>query len=319
LERVSVVMATYNGARYIEEQINSILAQTHRPSRIVVRDDGSSDETLSIASEILGKSGIAHTITENAYRLGVRGNFSALLEGVDSEYVALCDQDDVWPADKLSLSLAALTENPQANLAFTDAALVSGSGAPLPGRLWEKVGLSQDLVNGWQTRDNGPALLKSNMVTGATILLRGSFLQQALPIPAGVVHDHWLALVANYMGGSVPVARPLLSYRQHENNVLGAGGGKLATLRRRVELVGQQHDRLAFHEALYERVAPLSRYDRALEYLANEIAFLRERCELPARAVARMPKVRHLWRQGLYGQYASGSSSAMVDIARRPT
>jgi glycosyltransferase involved in cell wall biosynthesis len=318
-DSVAVVMATYNGAPYIEEQLRSILDQTYPPSKILIRDDGSTDGTDEIARAILNDAAIEYSVVVNARRLGVTKNFEALLQDADSDYVALCDQDDVWASEKLDLSLAALRQHPQAKLCFTDAGLISSAGESLPGRLWDTVGLDANLVRGWLGRDNGPMLLRDNVVTGATMVVRrDGFLRHALPFPDGALHDYWLALVGTYVGGTVPISLPLLNYRQHENNAIGADMGRLDTVKRRINRASKQQHRLVFHEALLDRVAPQCQDDAALQFLRDEVAFIRRRCELPERAIPRLSKVLSYGRRGLYGRYASGLPSALVDIKQRP-
>ena len=99
---ISVALCTFNGARYLSEQLASILGQSRRPDQIVVCDDGSEDGSLELATRMLEGSGIDHRVSRNPVRLGPSGNFAHALGSCEHEIVALCDQDDVWHPAKLA-------------------------------------------------------------------------------------------------------------------------------------------------------------------------------------------------------------------------
>lgn len=222
--RIDILLATYNGAAFLEEQIDSILRQSHENWRLLVRDDGSTDRTV----EILEQSAKDHPdkillIADNDGNLGCTGNFNRLMERSTAEYVALCDQDDVWLAHKLAASMERMQvlerdhgpETPV--LVHTDLRTVDRSLKIIGPSLWQYQGLNPADAN-----DFG-RLLIHNVVTGCSMLINRALKERALPIPAEAkVHDWWIALVASAFGTTGAVSAPTALYRQHGSNVMGA-------------------------------------------------------------------------------------------------
>lgn len=224
--KILILMATYNGERYIDQQLESIAMQTYRDWELWVRDDGSSDDTLSIVHGFAKDyPGQVRIIEDNYNSLGPCRNFAKLMqlavEESEAEYIALCDQDDVWLAEKLSLELEKLQKLPsdQPKLVFSDLEVVDENGEVLHPSFWEME--SYDPVAGVRI----PALLSRNVVTGCTILMNRHLLETAVPIPmAAPIHDWWLALVASVFGNIDHVSSSLVRYRQHGHNAIGAKG-----------------------------------------------------------------------------------------------
>ena len=224
MPKVLILMATYNGERFIGEQLESIAAQTHREWELWVRDDGSSDATLSVVRDFAGRHpGRVRVIEDDEKHLGPCRNFARLMELAlresDAEYFALSDQDDVWREDKLEVQLDAirgLLEDRPA-LVFSDLEVVDEALRVLHASFWKMA--RYDPVRGVRI----PALLSRNVVTGCTILMNRLLLKQALPVPQEApIHDWWLALVASVFGSIVHVPRALVQYRQHGSNAIGA-------------------------------------------------------------------------------------------------
>jgi len=220
--RVVVLLATYNGAAYLPEQLASYRAQTHADWTLLWRDDGSTDATEAVMADFAARvgAGRCRRLAEPAGRLGVRESFLALLRAAlpslaPGDAVAFSDQDDVWLAEKLARGMAALAGVPDGMPALACARqhLVDARGAP--------VGESPAL-----RRPPGfPAALTQNIATGCTILLNraAATLVAASTPPDTTLHDWWSYLLVSAAGGRVLVdADPLVLYRQHAANVVGA-------------------------------------------------------------------------------------------------
>jgi glycosyltransferase involved in cell wall biosynthesis len=221
---ISVVLCTYNGEKYLEQQLLSILNQTRLPDEIILSDDGSGDQTLAIAHRVLDSTrttDIRVSVLTRGSPLGAAGNFSAALAEATGDLIALSDQDDVWEPDKLEVLTEVFSTHPDVLLVHTDATLIDASGRTT-GTLMATLNLTGGERKALLARRGLETLLRRNVVTGATVMLRGSLLQQALPIPHGWVHDEWLALVAALQGGLFFDERPLLRYRIHRDNAIGA-------------------------------------------------------------------------------------------------
>ena len=204
---VSVALCTYNGARYLAEQLESIVAQTHRRLEIVVVDDASSDDTVAIASRFAAQDARIR-IVRNETNLGFRANFERALGLCRGELIAPCDQDDVWETNKVARLLDALGER---SLSYCDSTLVDGANTATGMRM-------SSIVPMLSTDDPAPFAF-GNCVSGHAMLFRRELLASALPIPPEFFYDWWIAAVAASQAGIVYCAESLVRYRQHGDNV----------------------------------------------------------------------------------------------------
>ena len=241
--RVSVILCTYQGERFLAEQLQSTFAQTWRPDEIIVSDDASTDATIAIAEKMLRSSGIAYELHANAQNLGFRQNFAQAMQRASGDILFLSDQDDVWHPEKIARMLLPF-ERPETVMAFHDAALVDSRLQPLAPSFWRT--MSFDSAP-FQKKDYH-RLLVSNVVQGSASAFRRSLLADALPIPDCAIHDEWLALFAALRGGLVPVPDVLMQYRQNEGNAIGAGAvtmrRQLSWLRHFREKIEKSHQEL---------------------------------------------------------------------------
>ena len=231
---IEVVMAVYNGINYLEQQILSIYQQTLRPKKLLVRDDCSSDGSLELLKSLSRKWPGWIEIMDSNERVGAAANFGKLLRNSRSPYVALADQDDLWDANKLEvcyqlcrrLEMKIGIDVPV--LIHSDLRIIDDIGRHLSDSFFEYQGFDP-------YRTDVDELLIQNIVTGCSSLVNRSLLNRALPLPDHpVMHDLWLALVASEFGSIGFIPQPLLSYRQHRTNVIGASGLGLSYLLKRV-------------------------------------------------------------------------------------
>jgi glycosyltransferase involved in cell wall biosynthesis len=233
--RVSVVMATWNGARFLPEQLRSIANQTHVPDEIWVGDDGSTDDTLKIV-ERFRVGGLRIHIVSQSVQMGSTRNFESLLPRCTGDVVLFSDQDDVWHPNRVARSVAELQAYPAIPYTFSDAQIVDEAGRPVGTTLFSAArfdGAEQETFNrgeGWR------ALLRRNVVTGATLAVRRNVLQRVLPIAAGWVHDAWIAWMLEATTPGRVIAESLIDYRRHGSQQIGAFvptlSGALAWLKR---------------------------------------------------------------------------------------
>lgn len=219
MQKYSVAIATFNGEKYIGEQILSIVHQTVPPSEIIISDDGSTDNTKKIITRILSKNNISYKIIDNNIEHGVVGNFTNAIMNCSNEIIFTSDQDDVWKENKAQIILNEFDKNQEASLVFTDAELVNSNLGSLNSSLWESVGvLKKDYVkNLWFEH-----LLRNCLVTGATMAFKKRLFINNIPIPKEWLHDGWLSWMAVLENGLVAVKKETILYRQHANNTIGA-------------------------------------------------------------------------------------------------
>jgi len=198
-------MATYNGAKYLQEQLQSFADQTLQPDELIITDDCSTDETETIVSEFARTSQFKVEFYRNEKNLGYCGNFNAALMKVTGDLVFLSDQDDVWFPEKIAHMVRVATANPDALVLMNDAALTDGE----LNEVWlTKVG---------QIRDAGLPL--DSFVMGCCCAIRRKLLDFCLPIPEGLrAHDSWLVKIAEGLNAKVVDVRILQYYRRHESN-----------------------------------------------------------------------------------------------------
>lgn len=221
---VQVLLATYNGERFLREQIESILAQTLPGVTILARDDGSSDSTPQILEDYAHRfPGRIRILPATAPAAGARGNFLALLRAAAAPYVAFADQDDVWLPQKLELQMNAMRSLEQRHgpdaplLVFSDLQVVSDDLATLAPSFWRYRGIQPRNIH------RLGRLLMENVLTGCTALLNAPLAHLARSMPrSAVMHDWWVALLASTLGHATFLDQRLVLYRQHENNLIGA-------------------------------------------------------------------------------------------------
>lgn len=258
-----VIMATYNGERYVREQVESILAQTVKPSRIIIRDDGSTDKTLTILHDLKAESEINIDIVHDGLNLGYIKNFEKMTEYVASEFVFFSDQDDIWVENKAETVLAIFSKQHHANVVFSDAWLINNDMIKL-GTLWQHVNFTP--ASGDIALEK---ILINNVVTGATMAVRKSFLDAVTPFPPKIPHDYWLASNACALGSLVPVEEKLILYRQHENNQIGA---KKSTFSGKLSAAfdsKKRNKRIAHYREIYDLVHALRQSQQTPEINAT--------------------------------------------------
>jgi len=217
-ELVSVVMATFNGEKYIREQLDSILNQGYRHLEVIIVDDASTDATQAIL-EAYSHRDNRISIHYSEKNHGALASFEHGLELASGEFVVFADQDDVFESRKVSLLVEALKKNPHRDMAVSDLALMNGQGEKIDDSMWHHQRL--------RVKEGKPfsQLLYMNFTTGCAMMIRRRLLDRALPFPAGcIVHDWWLSVVccSSAGGGLTLLTKPLTRYRQHGSNIIGS-------------------------------------------------------------------------------------------------
>jgi len=208
-------MAAYNGARYIYEQINSILPQLDQEAEIIVIDDSSTDDTVKVV-EGIGDGRIR--LIRHDRNLGVVKTFERAIRESRGEIIFLADQDDVWHADKVAMMHGVFSSDPLVTLVLCNGELIDSIGRPLSRELFRESVFLPGLL---------PNLIK-NRYQGSAMAFRRDVLEAVLPFPDGIpMHDSWIGLVNSMIGRAVYVPEKLLFYRRHEGNVTGTQHGSL--------------------------------------------------------------------------------------------
>ena len=221
MSKISILLSTYNGEKYLKAQLDSLFSQSYKNFKLIARDDSSSDKTLEIL-----KSYDIELLPSNE-NLGVKSSFETLLkyafENSDADYFMFCDQDDVWNQDKVKLTLQKMYEMEKLYkntpiLVHTDLEVVDENLHTINPSFMKLQNLNEK-----KNRLNN--LLIQNTITGCTVMINRDLAKLCLPMSSNaIVHDWWVGLVASYFGKIGYVDDSTIKYRQHTSNTIGAKG-----------------------------------------------------------------------------------------------
>lgn len=324
---ISVAMATYNGARFLSEQLRSLAGQELLPTELVVTDDGSTDGTPDLIEAFGASAPFQVRVHRNAERLGVLRNFEKALSLCSGDIIFLSDQDDVWLPAKIRTVVGAFEAQPDALVVLNDKIITDENLVPSGSTMLAN-------IRGFGSPD-------SNFVAGCCAAFRRQWLDFALPIPEGPpAHDSWLLGLAHRLGKVRIIERPLQYYRRHSENVSQnnySAGRRVGLLDRiRVELRGEAteetapeaywHIFLAWHKAEADRIGDraarlgiLGPGDGAARALAEIDRMVRAgKARLHISRLARHRRagpVWRLWKSGGYNLF-TGWKSVLKDLLR---
>lgn len=313
---LSIALASYNGERYIAEQLDSIARQTRLPNELIISDDASSDATLAIARDFARRAPFPVSVLQNSERAGSTHNFEIAIHACKGDIIFLCDQDDVWYPDKISLIEERFINNPDAGIVFTDADVVDENLHPIGRRLWQIYKFGPNKQARFVANDALGVLLKQPVVTGATMAFRSSYRDLVLPIPK-TWHDAWIALLIGATSHLDALPAQLIAYRQHGGNQLGI---PRAGRNRGKSCAAIYGPRVLLYEAIRKRLEKSEERFRVSEQtirrLDEKLVFLRASAALPQPRWRRLPVALHELLALRYHSYAHGLTSFCKDLLR---
>ncbi|WP_314065801.1 glycosyltransferase family 2 protein [uncultured Vagococcus sp.] len=220
---ITVCMATYNGEKFIEKQLSSILSQLEVTDEVIIVDDCSSDQTVSLIKKMNIASPIKVTIDVNQQNQGPIGSFQKAISKAKGDYIFLSDQDDQWLPNKVEMVMKAFKET-KADLVVHDSLVVDGKG--------NRLNDSWNEYNANQFSETIIKNIKKNGYTGCMMAFTSTLARKALPFPEKIeMHDQWLALVAIVTHSKIVLIKePLMNYVRHGGNVTGMKQRKITTM-----------------------------------------------------------------------------------------
>ncbi|MBA3257471.1 MAG: glycosyltransferase family 2 protein [Pyrinomonadaceae bacterium] len=326
-DKISIAMCTYNGERYLRDQLASIAAQTRPPDELVVCDDRSTDATCEIVTGFSASASFPVRLHVNERNVGSTKNFERAIRLCEGDVIALSDQDDVWLPEKLRRIEGCLLRNAKVGLVFTDAEVVDEDLQPLGYSLWESIGFDNSQRRLVRTGRVLDVLLPGSTVAGATMAFRSGFKNLVLEIPTNLalIHDGWIALMIASVADVSFIEEPLIKYRQHARQQIGArqtdeaGVGvagldgikeamrRTTSYQEMIEIATQAHHRLTEQRDIYKSDDALSRLEDRLEHL-------RARSYLPEGKLSRVRFVIGELLSRRYHLYSNGFRSAVKDL-----
>lgn len=232
-KNTAILMATYNGEDFIEKQIDSLLLQSYQYWHLYIHDDGSHDNTINIIKCYTDSYAEKITLLDYPPQGGACRNFLSLLEQVDADYFLFCDQDDIWLHEKVETEMIRMKQlemdYPEKPIVvFSDLEVVNSSMEVISPSMWNAIGICPKMVNGF-TKGG-----VHEYVTGCTMLFNRKAKEETLRHSAqkAIMHDVWVTLcVLKAHGVASGIEKPLVRYRQHDTNTLGASSQEILSLR----------------------------------------------------------------------------------------
>lgn len=308
-------MAVYNGERFLQEQLDSFVAQTRLPDELVVSDNASTDRTVEILREFASRAPFPVRIFINQSNLGVSKNFERAIRECTGDIIFLSDCDDVWYPDKISLMEQALAKSSRAGVVICDATLVDQDLRSLGCSLWQRwpfkyqARIANKMADGREFRRAIPA-------NGNCMAFRARFKPLILPLFDHLPYDHMITWIisGSGAGGVLLVPKTLLAYRRHPQQVTAGTISRSSLLAARIK--ARRERPLRVLESLIERIVGAL----AGEYCMNQalrsaaLRHWRARCSLPKNRIVRFPIVAQELISRRYNQFSGGLFTAVKDL-----
>ncbi|MGI4849117.1 MAG: glycosyltransferase family 2 protein [Janthinobacterium lividum] len=306
-----IALCTYNGARFLAAQLDSIKRQTCPIAEMVIHDDGSSDGSWELLEQWAAQAPFPVHLQRHGRQLGAAKNFETALAALHTDLIFLCDQDDVWMPDKLQRLCDRFAAEQDLMLIHTNAILLDANGVAMKRTLFDALELQATEKNFINNGQAHTALRRRNLVTGATTAFRRRLLDHALPFPTHVLHDEWLGVVACMMGKLALLPEPTMFYRQHEGNLVGAPRRyRFKSLKNFLWHIRQPDSRaplrrrFSYQQQVQARALRAARGNRSLLVSIRQTHdFAGFRCSLPSQVWRRASMLYRHWRAGHYHQF----------------
>jgi hypothetical protein len=337
---ISIALCTYNGERYLTEQLQSLLEQTRLPDELVVGDDVSTDRTLVILQDFKKKAPFDVHLYSNATNIGYVRNFENTILRSRGDIIFPSDQDDIWDPRKIETISKVFERDAGTKMVVTNAELIDSHSNSLGGDLLRSFGVSRKLIDTGGVDALGTLLFARNFVSGNTVAARSELcsLLADFPAPPGSAHDHWLGVIAASHARLRIIDFKSIKYRQHSAQIFGVRKGRVKTsgfperceqIIETAEAQAESYDRLADALPLFSlRKETEGEADGLLEQsraqlkrkvseLHGRSSHYRRRQSLGEKRLMRFPKILSELSTGGYRQYSSGLKSAAYDLFRR--
>jgi glycosyltransferase involved in cell wall biosynthesis len=319
LQTLSIALCTYNGSKFLREQFQSLANQTLQPFEVVITDDCSTDETLSIIQEFDKLLNIKVFVNDSS--LKVTKNFEKAVSLCSGDIILMCDQDDIWYSDKLAKISQYFQENPNQLAVFSDADLVDEQGNSLNKNFWSAVRFLEPQIQQFKEGKGVELLLAGNRTAGCMMAFRRELVEKIIPFPAYIplmIHDNWITIVVAILDSLGMIEEKLISYRQHNLQQIGTRAkevGKTVTLKDRFSR--PRNEKLApflekrdyfcvLKNALLERI---DSSNHNFKHFDNIINYYEIRGTLSPFQLARLFPVLNLLLNGDYHRYKDQEAS----------
>jgi len=328
---ISVAMATYNGERFLMEQLESLACQSRQPDELIVSDDGSTDGTCELVRSFAAKVPFAVRLLVNERNLGVNGNFDRAIAACNGDIILPCDQDDVWLPEKVGKLVDVLGRHPSAAMAISNSEIVDRTLQPI-GRDLYAIKFPQ--IEQLHRRGVGTVrfLLTNWAVAGHTMAFRKipALVMPASQIAADCTYDFARALVTGATRDIVTIPDRLTRYRRHSAQVTNEGAllpTRMEQLRRKISNVfrGKRSSMAECREfardllQIRDGLRRLGAENDVIDFFQGHATMVLFQAGLRSRSrLGRMPEILRCLVDGRYHRYARGALTALQDLFVSP-
>lgn len=242
--RISIVMATYNGEKYIDEQLRSIFRQTYKPDEVIIRDDCSTDNTVQIIEDFIRKYQLEWRLIRGKKNIGFEKNFSEALKEASGDIIFFSDQDDVWGKNKIQVMTLIMNKHKQILCLNSGYNCINSKGEKkriksIPFTSNNGLIIGKVVRRNSISRFSAEEVLKYNISMGCTMAFRRELIADYQNNAGEVPHDWLINIIAATKNGLFFYNNPLIRYRLHNENTIGVDTAVVQEKRRRIELYNQ--------------------------------------------------------------------------------
>ncbi len=322
MSKVSIAICTYNGEKYLREQLDSFAAQTRLPDEVVICDDCSQDATREILKRFAGGASFPVKLYFNEQNLGFVKNIEKAIRLCAGEIIILSDQDDVWHEEKIELIEAEFAKSEKIGMVYADAAIVNESLEIQKTSMWQKSGFDAEKQKLFATGKAFDLLLETGYVYGSSMAFRAIYKDLILPFPENIYfyHDNWIAFMVCAAADVSLINKKLTKYRQHEQQFVGVAKNEKSKLESLIESGKRinEYDGRINQLLIAEKRFKESSHQINLDELLPKMTAVREhismRASLPKGFVSRLFKIGRELLAGNYHHYSNGFRSAAKDL-----
>lgn len=322
MKTISVCMATYNGEKFIAQQLHSIFNQSLKPNQLIIFDDCSCDQTIEIIKRVTKNFDFEVKININDSKLGVVKNFEKAISNSSSDIIVLADQDDLWDSNRLHHVLS-IFNNKEIDYYFSDSKIIDSYGNIQPDSLWKRRSFRKKLVNNFN-KNQLPVLLKyENFIYGMTLAFKSNVLNAVIPIDSKssfLTHDAWIPMILsglNYKGYADCYSTTY--YREHTDQEAGPGKNISLVSKFIFSLKNRRlhdNDLQCDFDKIAERISNFKNLSNCnykfSKHFKNKASHLRFRANLGE--LSFFDRLRNIIREVVSGNYNKYSSSKLASI-----
>lgn len=319
-------MATYNGAAYIDAQLESFSSQSRLPDELVICDDGSTDGTIKRIQAFASRAPFAVRIERNSTNLTTTPNFEKAVSLCTGELVFLADQDDIWRPEKIEIQAGTLEQHPEVGVIFSNGRVVNEDLRDLGYELWDSLWFSPSEREMVKSGRGAEVFVRHVVAAGTTLAFRSEYRDVYLPFPTlRDCHDAWLTFSITGVAEVRIIEKNLIDYRLHGENQFGLQRFSLreqfTKAREQLEIGAFRHN-VEFFTTVRDRFMEVQgrgfEVDPAVLALTEgKIAHARRRDQMSSRLLARLPAILSETLKRGYWRYGYGWKSLAQDLLLR--